>query len=195
MFEKENPLPGAELHLGICYGNHFTRPREHHPDMRCAVVGSFVVVLVIGVLRHEPFEEFFQVAARRRCSVFHDDDTAARVLNEDRHGPRGDAAPVDNLPDLVGHFVSSLAFGPNFELLAANAHGRCSHASDYEGQAQSATSFRFAPTRERWIVLPRCKKISSGFFSTNRRSIAGSMSWPQKFLRIIATGNSPSSLS
>ncbi len=124
MFEEKNALPGSELHVGIRHGNHFARPGERHPDVRRAVVGSFVVMLVIRVLRHEPFEKILEIPARGWRGVLHEDETATRMLNEYRHGARDNAASLYDLLNLVGDFVGSLAFGADFELLAADAHGR-----------------------------------------------------------------------
>jgi hypothetical protein len=52
------------------------------------------------------------------------------VLNENRYGACSDAASFDDLPDLIGDFVGSLALCADVELLAVNAHGTAPHASD-----------------------------------------------------------------
>ena len=51
---------------------------------------------IIGVLGHEPLEEFLQIAARGRVGVLHDDEAATGVLDENGHRARGDPAAVDD---------------------------------------------------------------------------------------------------
>ena len=50
---------------------------------------------IIGVFRHEALEKLFQVASRGRIGIFHDDDAATGVLNENGDGPISHAALID----------------------------------------------------------------------------------------------------
>ena len=40
---------------------------------------------LICIFGHEPVKELFQIAARRRCGIFHDDETAAGMVNKNVH--------------------------------------------------------------------------------------------------------------
>ena len=57
MFEEENSLPRPELHFAVENRNHFARTRQHHADMRSAVVGAFIIVFVVRIFGHEFFEK------------------------------------------------------------------------------------------------------------------------------------------
>ena len=130
MLEVENPLPRAELHLGVRHRNHFARSGERHPNVRGAVVRPFVVVLVVRFLRDEAFEESLQIAARGRRGVFHDHEAAARMLDENRYRAGGDAAALHDLLNLIGDFVRPLALRSHLEFFAPNARGHRRHASN-----------------------------------------------------------------
>ena len=102
--------------------------------MRGHIVGPFVIVFeIIGVFRHEPVEKFFEIAARGGRGIFHDHETAARVLDEDCCGAHSDAALFDDLLDLIGDFVGSLALCADVELVVVNAHTHRRDASDQTG--------------------------------------------------------------
>ena len=65
MLEKENALPGAELHPALCDRDHFARAGEDAADVRGAVVAAFRRVLELRrVLRHESLEKFLEIAPR-----------------------------------------------------------------------------------------------------------------------------------
>lgn len=90
--------------------------------MRCAVIRPFIVVLIVGVLRHETFKESFEIASRRRCGIFHHHQTAAGVLNKYGHRSVFDLGSVDFLLNGKGDLVRSFAFCANHDLIVSNAH-------------------------------------------------------------------------
>ena len=122
MLEQENPLPRAELHLTINDWNHFARARQHHADVRRAVVRAFIIVLIVGVLGHELFEKSLQIPPGRRSGVFHDDETATGVTRKHRHGPSFDFTLRDSFSDLVSNLVSSFPARLDVETFRVRAH-------------------------------------------------------------------------
>ena len=70
---------------------------------------------VTRIFGHEAVEKFFQVAARGWVGVFHDDNAATGVLNENSGRSVVDAAFVDLRLNLTGDFVEALAVGAHFQ--------------------------------------------------------------------------------
>ena len=79
--------------------------------MRGAIVRSFVIVFIIRILRYQPFKKVFQISARGRRRIFHQRQTAARVLNKDSNRAVLDLSIVDLFLNLIGNFVSPFAVG------------------------------------------------------------------------------------
>ena len=124
MFEKKNALPRAEVHSSIHNGYCLTGAGQRHPDMRRHVIAALRTVHeVIGIFGHQPVEELFEIAARGRIGIFHDQRTATRVLNKDSHCPISDAAPIDLRLYFVCDFVESFTLAPDFELIVEDRHG------------------------------------------------------------------------
>ena len=97
--------------------------------MRWHIIRSFVVVLKVRrVFRHEPVKEFFEIAARGRIGVLHDDEAATGVPNEYSQRARDDAAAAQDVGNLVGDFVGPFAVGANSDRLGVDAQRR--HFSD-----------------------------------------------------------------
>src|SRR2546430_14854429 len=61
-------------------------------------------------------EEFFEVAARSRIGIFHNQKAATGVLNKDSHRSVSHCMPVDVLLHIIGDFVQPLTFCANFQL-------------------------------------------------------------------------------
>ena len=123
VFEEKNSLPGAELHFSIDNRHGLARPRQHHANMRGAVVRALSRMHeVIGIFRHEPLEKFFKIFSRRWIGVFHHNETATGVLNKDCDGPVACAALVDLCLHVAGDFVGAFALGANIELVLMNLH-------------------------------------------------------------------------
>src|SRR6266481_2480802 len=123
MFEQENALPCAELHFSIDYRHGFTGARQYHADMRWHIIAALRIVReIIGVFWHEALEKFFQVAARGRISIFHDDNAATGVLNEKSYCPRLHFRAVDLRLHFVGDFVKTLAVSLDFKLIVMDMH-------------------------------------------------------------------------
>ena len=96
MFEQKNALPGSELHFSIDNGHRLAGARQDHANMRWHVVAAFGAVReIIGIFRHEPVEEFFQITSRSRIGIFHDDHAATGVLNKNGRRPVLYTALVD----------------------------------------------------------------------------------------------------
>jgi len=146
VFEQKNSLPGSELQFPIDHRDDLARSGERHPNVGRAVVRAFVVVLVIGILRHKALEEIFQITARSRRRVLHDHETATRVPNEHRHSSGGDVTLAEDSLNLVGNFVCSLSVRPHLECFALNRHRRTLTPADFPA------SFDFAQDSEDWIV-------------------------------------------
>ena len=125
VFEQKNALPRSQMHSRVHDRDYFTRSCQHHPDVRGHVVRSFVVVLEVGrVFGHEPIEEFFEIAPRSRICVLHDDEAAAGVLNENRQCASSDAAPGQDLRNLICNFIGPFASGVDGDQLGVDGQGR-----------------------------------------------------------------------
>ena len=79
-------------------------------------------MLVIGVFRHETLKEPLEIATRRGRGIFHQDEAAAGVLNENGRRSVVDFKSVDLLLNSVGDFVRSFPFCANEDLIVSNAH-------------------------------------------------------------------------
>ena len=123
VLEEKNSLPGAELHFSIDNRHGLARARQHHAYVRSAVIGPLSRVHeVIAVFRHEPLEKFLEIFSRRRIGIFHHNETATGVLNENCDGPGAHAVLVDLRLHVAGDFVGAFAVGANVELVLMNAH-------------------------------------------------------------------------
>ena len=116
MFEEENTLPGAELHPAVGNRYDFARTGEDGANVRGAVVAAFRGVLEVRRLfRHEPLEEFFQISPRRWVGIFHDEEAATRVPNENRDDTILHSAPDDEVRNPLRDLVGAFAAGRNGE--------------------------------------------------------------------------------
>ena len=125
VFEKKYSLPGAELHLSLDDRNCFARARERHADVRRHVVGTLVVVLEVLIFRHQLVEELFQIAPRRRRSVFHRGQTATGVLHKNGNGSIAHAALADLVLNFIGDFVRAFAACFDRKAVGVDAHLLC----------------------------------------------------------------------
>jgi hypothetical protein len=82
-------------------------------------------VLEILIFRHELIEKLFQIASRRRRSVFHRGQTATGVLHKNGSGSIAHAAPVDLVLNLIGDFVRAFAACFDRKAVGVNAHLLC----------------------------------------------------------------------
>jgi hypothetical protein len=123
MFEQENALPCAELQFSFSNRHCFAGARQYHADVRRHIIAAFRAVLEIArVFRHEPLEEFFQVAACGGIGIFHDDNAATSVLNKYSRCSFLDPRSVDLRLHFVSDFVKALTMGPDFKLIVMDAH-------------------------------------------------------------------------
>ncbi len=106
VFEEKDPLPRSKLQFPIDNRYCLAGARQCHPDVRGHVIAALRPVRkIIGIFRHEPVEERFQIAARGRIGILHYDNTATGVLNEHSHCPGPYSAPVYLRPHIIGDFV------------------------------------------------------------------------------------------
>jgi hypothetical protein len=123
MFEQENALPGSELHLTVDDRNGLAGARQDHADMRRHVVAAFgAMCKVIGILRDQTVEEFFQITSRSRIGIFHDDHAATGMLDKHRRRPVPDAASIDLGLHFARDFVQSLSVRAGLKLIVMNVH-------------------------------------------------------------------------
>ena len=91
--------------------------------MRWHIVAPFRTVCeVVGILGHNSIEELFEIVARARIGVFHNDNAATGVLNEHRHRPIPDSASMYLSLQGIRYFVKSLAVRPKIKLCVMDVH-------------------------------------------------------------------------
>ena len=116
MLEDEDSLPCPQLQSPFYDRNDLARSRQNHFDVRCRVIGAFGSVgKVFALFRHQPFEKRFEIDTRGAVGIFKDDQTRARVLNENRSGAGADAAFRNDAIDFVGDFISAFSLRPDFK--------------------------------------------------------------------------------
>ena len=127
VFKQKNALPRSQLHFPIDNRYCLARARQCHPDMRRHIIAALRPVRkIIGIFRHEPIEERFQIAARGRIRILHHDEAATRVLNKNSDCPVSHVAPVDLRLHIIGDFVQSFTSGAEFEPVVMDVHKRTS---------------------------------------------------------------------
>ena|ERR1700730_1120411 len=122
MLEQKNSLPSAELHPPIDNRHSFACAGERHADVRWHVIGTFVVMLEVLILRDEFVEESFQVAACRGRGVLHRNQTATGVLHKNSNNTFAHFALVDLALNFIGNLVGPLTSRPHFKLFLVDMH-------------------------------------------------------------------------
>jgi hypothetical protein len=123
VLKKEDALPRPEPHFSAHNRHGLAGARQSHADVRWHVVAAFCIMRkVIGVFRHETLEKLLQIASGGRIGVFHDDDAATGVLNENGDCSVLGAALVYRRLHVIGDFIECLAVGAHFELVMADVH-------------------------------------------------------------------------
>lgn len=123
MFEEKNSLPGPELHFPVRDWDDFARASQDRANMRRAVVRAFGGMFEPWrALGHELLEKFLQIMTRARVGIFHDDEAATGMPDEDGDGAADKAARFDGRGHLIRNFVSSFAFGRNLESRRGSVH-------------------------------------------------------------------------
>jgi hypothetical protein len=129
MFKEKNALPRSELHLSIDNRNRLTGARQCHSDMRWHVIAALGTVCeVVGIFGHKPIEERFQVAARARVGIFHNQNAATRVLNKNGRCPISHFGFADLRLHIICDFVQSFSIRSNFELFVMHVHKQTNKA-------------------------------------------------------------------
>ena len=123
MFENENTLPRSELHSSIHNGYCLTGAGQRHPDMRWHIIAALGTVReVVCIFGHQPVEELFEIAARCRIGIFHDQKTATGVLNKQSAGPALHSIPIDLRLHIIGDFVQAFTSRAQFEFFVMDLH-------------------------------------------------------------------------
>jgi len=121
---KVEPLPGAEQHTAIGKRHSFARAGESHLDVTGHVVRAFERVLKMRIaFRNQPFEPSFEIGTRRRIGVFHDHETATRVLAKDRDRTTLESTARKFSRNLFGDLVQAFAARADRECGLSNRHG------------------------------------------------------------------------
>ena len=123
MFEEKESLPSAKAHAVADDGDVFVDVGEAHADVRRHVVWALIGVDEIrSVLRNKMVEKVVEVGASRRVGVFHDDETATRVLDEDSAETIAYSCLSNNGLNLRGDFVGALASCREGEFSGVDVH-------------------------------------------------------------------------
>jgi len=78
--------------------------------MRRHIVRAFGIVFeVVGILRDQAIEKFFQITTRSRIGIFHYDQTATGMLDKNSQNPIANARVAQQRFDFVCNFVSAFA--------------------------------------------------------------------------------------
>ena len=110
MLEEKDPLPGPQSHPAIDNRNDLTTSTQHHANVGGHVIRTFVGVnKVWRVFRNKMIKERMKIRARAGVGIFHDDQARTGVLDENRDGARLDTRIGNNLGNLPGDLISSLA--------------------------------------------------------------------------------------
>jgi hypoxanthine phosphoribosyltransferase len=107
---------------------------------------------IIGVFRHEPVEELFQIASCGRIGIFHDDKAAAGVLNKNRDGSVSHSAVVDLRLHLISDFVETFAVGADFDPVVMDAHFQACYSAWQSGQNPPSRKARAFLDHDRALI-------------------------------------------
>ena len=122
---EEDARPGAEAEAASDEGDDLGRAGERHLDVAGHVVGTFVGVCEVRIVfGHEAVDEAFQITARRRIRVFHDNETAAGVAAKDSHGALVEAGFEERFLDHVGELRRRFTRSGDDDLFGKGGHGR-----------------------------------------------------------------------
>ena len=108
MLPEEDALPGTQGHAAVHYRDLLIRLREHHLDMARHIVGAFVCMGKVGIVgRNEAVEVAFEVDARSRVGIFHEDQARTGVLAKNGEHTGSDAAVTKQLFELIRYLERS----------------------------------------------------------------------------------------
>lgn len=123
VLEQEYALPGSKLHFAVDNRDCFAGARQYHADMRWHVIAAFRTVRkVMSIFRHQTIEKFLQIVSRRWVGIFHNDQTAAGVLNKHSHCAISHSTAIDFRLHLISHFVQALSACANVNQIVMNVH-------------------------------------------------------------------------
>src|SRR5688500_2932711 len=102
VFKEIDALPCAQEHASVGNRDGLGSSGEGHADVAGHVVGAFAGVLKPrGVFGYEAVEEFMEIVPCGGIGVFHDDETATGVADEDMDGALLNAAGFENTGDAI----------------------------------------------------------------------------------------------
>lgn len=123
MLEEKDALPRAELQFAVRDRDYFTRSSEHHPNVRRGIITAFRRVReAIRAFRNETLEECIEVYTSGLISVLEDDETRARVLDENGRRSSINTASCDDLAHFICNLVCAFAFRLNRENFRVRLH-------------------------------------------------------------------------
>jgi molybdopterin synthase sulfur carrier subunit len=89
---------------------------------------------------HQLVEELFQIAARSRIGILHDQKAATGVVNKDGHRSVSHSAPPDLLLHFIRDFVQALTCGANFQLFMTYRHRIYTTKITFDRKLESRTT-------------------------------------------------------
>ena len=110
MLEEKDPLPGPQSHPTVDNRNNLATSTQHHANVGGHVIRTFVGVNEIRrIFRNKVIKERMKVRAGTGVSIFHNYQTGAGVLHENRNGARLDTRIGNNPGNLPRDLISALA--------------------------------------------------------------------------------------
>lgn len=163
MLKKKNSLPRAERWFPANDRNDLACAGDCHTQMACRIVRSLQSVSVSRIVFwRDSFKPRMQVGPRALVRIFEYDETGACVADKDRCCPGRDPGGADNLLDVRGYFIGSLAGRSHGKPLVDHRKRSWLHgcyADDYRYPVQQFGAFfemlcvRSAKTKEKSLRL------------------------------------------
>jgi len=105
VFPEEDALPRPELHPTAAYRDHLAGAGQSHLDVTGHIIRPFQRVPEIRIVfRDEPIQPSLEITPSGGIGVFHDDQTATRMLTEHRNHSGRNGAGRHDFRDLCRHF-------------------------------------------------------------------------------------------
>ena len=110
MLEEKDPLPSPQSHPTVDDGNNLATPTQHHTNVGGHVIRTFVGMnKVRRVFRNKMIKKGMKIGTSAGVGIFHNYQTGAGVLHENRNGARLDTRIGNNPSNLPRDLISALA--------------------------------------------------------------------------------------
>src|SRR6266550_2318446 len=125
--------------------------------MRWHVVGAFGIMFeIVGVLRYQPIEKFFEIAPCRSVSILHHNQATTGVLRENCDNAVFNFALAYERFNFVGDFVGAFSCCCDGEILGHDRHGLKARGAQLPRQptvtpSETATPARTEVSRGRYL--------------------------------------------